>query len=124
MIYENMAESIDDDIPAMSITVYTDTTCSETIQIDKKSNDYSIYSANNFKLPRYNQGYWSLNYFRNILNANNKFKYLNNYDDGRQNSSLRSDENSLIEGKYFVVRFVFDSPFKLESLILNYNNKL
>lgn len=30
-----MAESIDDDVPAMSITVYTDTTCSETIQIDK-----------------------------------------------------------------------------------------
>ena len=51
MIYENMAESIDDEIPAMSIPVYTDTTCSETIQIDKKSNDYSIYSANNFKLP-------------------------------------------------------------------------
>ena len=35
-----------------------------------------------------------------------------------------SDNNSLIEGKYFVVRFIFDSPFKLESLILNYNNKL
>ena len=125
MIYENMAESIDYDIPAMSITVYTDTTCSETIQIDKKSNDYSIYSANSFKLPRYNQGYWSLNYFRNILNANNKFKYLNNYDDGRQNSALRSDENSLIEGKYFVVRFVFkaNKDFKLESINFNYSNK-
>ena len=133
MIYENMAESIDDDIPAMSITVYTDTTCSETIQIDKKSNDYSIYSANNFKLPRYNQGYWSLNYFRNILNVNNKFKYLGNpintnpkYNDGRQGAEYRSDENSLVEGKYFVARMYFDQQcdFKIDTISFNYKNKL
>ena len=91
-----------------------------------ESNDLSISSIESYKWPRYNQGYWSFNYFRNILN---KTPYGDDSTDINANPTPRmynydSDNNSLIEGKYFVVRFIFDSPFKLESLILNYNNKL
>ena len=32
-----------------------------------------------------------------------------------------SDENSLIKGKYFVVRFLFNDNFKLDTLQLTYN---
>ena len=39
-------------------------------------------------------------------------------------SSYMSDNNSLIEGKYFVIRFVFDDDFKFETISLNYNNKI
>lgn len=126
MVYENMAESIDTDIPAMQIMIYTDTCCSDIIHADIKSNDYSIKNPNSYQLPRYNQGYWSLSYFRNIINNNNAFKYLDNYNDGRKKASFINDENSLIEGKYFVVRFIFRAgkDFKLESINFNYSNKL
>ena len=82
----------------------------------KRSNDKSpnILEYNQYpfyKYPFYNQGVWNFNYFRNILNSkDNKTRYS-------------GDNNSLIEGKYFVVRFVFDSDFKLETLSLNYNIK-
>ena len=72
-------------------------------------------SADSYKAPRYNQGYWTANYFRNILNANKTNNEIEDYI---------SDENSLIEGKYFVIRFIFDDEFKLETISLNYNAKL
>ena len=81
------------------------------IDCRQRSNDKSVYDSNSYKYPRYNQGLWTLNYFRNILNSKNN---INKYS---------GDNNSLIEGKYFVIRFVFNSDFKLETLILNYNSK-
>lgn len=95
-----------------SIRIYTDTCISELINLKNISNNNPINDIGNYENVRYNQGRWTLNYFRNIQNSNNNI------------NSYISDENSLIEGKYFVVRFIFSSDFKLESLSLNYNNKL
>ena len=106
-----MAEDINSTTACKYLRVYTDTCMTPLNDFRKVSNNYSISDFNSYKYPRYNQGFWTFNYFRNILNSNeHKTTYV-------------SDENSLIEGKYFVVRFVFDSEFKLETLTFNYNNK-
>lgn len=129
----NMAESKDYLYPCSYLQIYTDTCQTKLLNFSKISNNYSISNPDSYKYPRFNQGYWSLNYFRNILNANNKFKYLGDpintnpkYNDGRQNAEYRSDENSLIEGKYFVVRMYFDQlcDFKIDTINFNYKHKL
>lgn len=106
-----MAEDLLDTISCKFIRIYTDTCMTPLINCMQRSNDKSVYDLDNYKYPRYNQGLWTLNYFRNILNSKNN---INKYS---------GDNNSLIEGKYFVIRFVFNSDFKLETLILNYNSK-
>lgn len=130
--------------PFDKFVIYTDSCSTKVIDYNNMSNNVSpIYderatpkfNSNSYKYPRYNQGKWTLNYFRNIENTEDVFGYLNNlpngkpkYDDGRRTSKERadyiSDNNSLIEGKYFVVRFFFDKEFKLETLSLYYDNKL
>lgn len=107
-----IAEDINFEIPCKTIRIYTDTCMTPEINCQFKSNNSSISELGSYKYPRYNQGKWSLNYFRNILNAKN---HINPYS---------SDNNSLIEGKYFVIRFTFDTDFKLETLTINYDNKL
>lgn len=129
----NMAESRDYLYPCSYLQIYTDTCQTKLLDLSNIANDYSISNPNSYKYPRFNQGYWSLNYFRNILNANNKFKYLGNptntnpkYNDGRQGAEYRSDENSLVEGKYFVARMYFNQrcDFKIDTISFNYKNKL
>lgn len=112
----NMVEEVNDSIPCKYLRIYSDTCMTPLCDCTKRSNDKSpnILEYNQYpfyKYPFYNQGVWNFNYFRNILNSkDNKTRYS-------------GDNNSLIEGKYFVVRFVFDSDFKLETLSLNYNIK-
>lgn len=107
----NMVEEVNDVVPCKYIRIYSDTCMSNLLPCTARSNDKSISALDYAKYPFYNQGTWTFNYFRNILNSkDNKVKYS-------------GDNNSLIEGKYFVVRFVFDSDFKLETLYLNYNEK-
>lgn len=102
-----LAEDLNDSKTCSHMRIYTDTCLSQLFDFNAKQND----SLNNYKYPFFNQGYWTFNYFRNIQNSNNNVdKYV-------------SDENSLIEGKYFVIRFIFDKDFKLETLTLNYNIK-
>lgn len=111
--------------PCKGLLLYTDTCTSNYIDCDiNASNAYSITDTNSYKYPRYNQGKWSLNYFRNTEATSDLFSYLTSYDDGRQNAQFRSDNNSLIEGKYVVVRFYFNKSFKLETLNINYNSKI
>ena len=128
-----MAESKDYLYPCSYLQIYTDTCQTNILDLSNLANDYSISNPNSYKYPRFNQGYWSLNYFRNVLNANNRFKYLGDtknpkpkYDDGREGAEYRSDENSLIEGKYFVARMYFDNrcDFKIDTINFNYRNKL
>lgn len=129
----NMADSKDYLYPCSYLQIYTDTCQTKLLDLSNIANDYSISNPNSYKYPRFNQGYWSLNYFRNILNANNRFKYLGDptntnpkYNDGRQEAEYRSDEYSLIEGKYFVARMYFDNrcDFKIDTISFNYKNKL
>lgn len=106
------AEDTLSSVPCNYIRIYTDTCLSPLLKTDVPSNIYSLSDSESYMYPRYNQGIWTLNYFRNILNSNgNKTPYIN-------------DENSLIEGKYFVIRFMFKEEFKLETLFLNYSNKV
>jgi hypothetical protein len=107
-----LSETFNDNHACDNIRIYTDTCLSDLINVKNISNNNSLNTADNYESVRYNQGRWTLNYFRNIQNSNNNI------------NSYISDENSLIEGKYFVVRFIFSSDFKLESLSLNYNSKL
>lgn len=132
-----MAEGNQDVYPCSQLKIYTDECVTKDLDLSDIANAYSITNPDSYKYPRYNQGYWSLNYFRNINNANNVFRYLGNptgtnptYTDGRDvpgvTPEYRSDENSLMEGKYFVARFIFDAlhDFKLETINFNYNVKL
>ena len=94
------------------IRVYSDSCCTELNNINHEDhyNDKPL-DPNVYKHPSYNQGVWSYNYLRNILDNKNT----------KQNGNLISDESSLIYGKYFVVRFVFEQgrKFKLENVIFN-----
>ena len=108
-----MAEDINNKYPCSYFRIYTDTCMTKLLDFKNISNDHNITNTNSYKYPRYNQGIWTTNYFRNILNSNNKNKL-----------TYVSDENSLIEGKYFVIRFIFDEEFKLETLTLNYDIKI
>jgi hypothetical protein len=125
----NALASSDEKYPCKTITVYTDTCSTNKLDCTNISNDKNITDINTspyYQYPRYNQGFWTLNYFRNVLNTNDNFKYLDTNYDNRLNAVYRSDNNSLIEGKYFVTRFTFDndSDFKLETINFNYDTKL
>lgn len=138
------------------LRIYTDSCVSSLFDITKKSNDYSINSRDSYMYPRFNQGYWTFNYFRDIKNIKDIFNYIRKIETERTEAERTSDQNniykrqsdgypqipnpdttinndrrysdnhSLIEGRYFVVRFVFDiiNDFKLENISLNYNNKI
>ena len=98
------------------------------------SGNQPIGNPNTYKYPRYDNGVWSMNYFRNIRKLNDIFNYLANKNKitGGEGHSATTDltpkqqrdfltqENSLIYGKYFVVRFIFNNKnFKLENIIAN-----
>ena len=100
-----LSEDLNNVDTCQHMRIYTDTCLSPLIDFTARQND----KLNNYKYPSFNQGYWTFNYFRNIQNSNGN------------TTPYKSDENSLIEGKYFVIRFVFDKEFKLERLNLNYN---
>lgn len=69
----------------------------------------TIVNPESYEYPRFNLGFWTLNYFRNTLNKP---------DTSQNNYGL---DDTLIYGKYFVVRFIFNATnnFKLENLSLN-----
>ena len=109
-----VAEDICFEVPCTFIQIYTDTCMTPLNSCAKRANDANIKSTQSYQYPRFNQGFWTFNYFRNILNSK----------EHNTMSSYMSDNNSLIEGKYFVIRFVFDDDFKFETISLNYNNKI
>lgn len=121
-----MAEPELNDKPCSSIRIYTDTCATNLISCVTKSNDFSLDASGSYEAPRFNQGKWSLNYFRNILNATDKLNYNKDIENYRQSDMYSADNNSLVEGKYFIIRFIFDGQmdFKLETIALNVTNKI
>uniref|UniRef100_A0AAU8MKV7 Stabilization protein n=1 Tax=Geladintestivirus 2 TaxID=3233134 RepID=A0AAU8MKV7_9CAUD len=113
-------ESYTGRIPCKYLRIYTDTCISYLNDFSKVSNNENFLNDNNYKYPRYNQGRWTFNYFRNILNDNNNSHFIK---ETNPSHDYTPDDNSLIEGKYFVVRFIFDTDFKLETLTINYSYK-
>ena len=110
------------------ITIYSNSCLTNTIATDGNGYDYNLFkdkdeidirrkdrdnkglnypselsiSENAYKLPVYNNGVWSLNYFRNTLNKDKI-----------------TSEQSLVYGNYIVVRFILDNNFKIENIIFN-----
>lgn len=92
-----------------------DLTCGKYMQVisDNCSSDLRNIEPternkfNNYKYPYFEKGIYNINYFRDVINK----KGINNV----------SDNESLIYGKYFIVRFAFpiDYNFKLEDVIIN-----
>lgn len=110
--------------PVNNLFVWSDSTESNVVD---SNNDASV--LNSYKGFSYDKGQWTVNYLRNILNADNIYNYPNNYQvdnkDDKGNvtqihRSLISDQNSLVYGRYFVISLMFnDKPFKLESIDIN-----
>ena len=121
--HNNMVNAEEQPYPCDKLMIYSDICESNYTNCTNISNDYNLKENGSYIYPRYNQGYWSFNYFRDITYiTEDKFKYAKNanidYD--------HSDNNSLIEGKYFVVRFVYNNniDFKLETLTIKTTNKV
>ena len=110
--------------PVNNLFVWSDSAESNVVD---SNNDASV--LNSYKGFSYDKGQWTVNYLRNILNADNIYNYPNNYQVDKQDDkgnvtqvhrSLISDQNSLVYGRYFVISLMFnDSPFKLESIDIN-----
>lgn len=110
--------------PVNNLFVWSDSAESNVVD---SNNDASV--LNSYKGFSYDKGQWTVNYLRNILNADNIYNYPNNYQvdnkDDKGNitqvhRSLISDQNSLVYGRYFVISLMFnDKPFKLESIDIN-----
>jgi len=105
------------------LRVYSDSCSTELIDVSQKDyhnadkEDYPNKNRlNDYKLPSFNNGVWTFNYLRNVFSKKNPTS-------GTLNPSMLSDNRSLIYGKYFVVRFVFEanSEFKLENVSINAN---
>lgn len=134
-------ETLNRNYPGNKLRIYTDSCSTDLIDIVKSSNAYDLYKqlithsdpeeyeevdaldktkthnitnniSESYKFPRYNLGKWSFNYFRDILNVV-----------GPHNTGV-SDNSSLLYGKYFIFRFIFDCDvnFKFENLSININN--
>ena len=104
-----------------SLKLYSDSCNTDLIPLNKIENDYNTTNNNKHEFPRFNCGIWSLNYFRNIRNNN----FNSNNQNIDENSIINySHDNSLIYGKYFVLRMLFDSKnnFKFENVNFNIEN--
>lgn len=110
--------------PVNNLFVWSDSAESNVVD---SNNDASV--LNSYKGFSYDKGQWTVNYLRNILNADNIYNYPNNYQVDKKDDkcnvtqvhrSLISDQNSLVYGRYFVISLMFnDKPFKLESIDIN-----
>ena len=105
-------ENLNRHYPGNYIRIYSDSCCTDLINCSNATSEANASLASRYAMikPIYNQGAWSLNVFRNILD---------NTDITQSGSP--ADNKSLIYGKYFIVRFVFNAGinFKLENVSFN-----
>ena len=83
---------------------------------------------NNVKGFKFERGTWNFNYFRDVLNDTDQYEYHDNNSHGShedsegnvQSRTVRSDLNSLVYGRYFIVvlRFIETTPVKLEDIFV------
>lgn len=113
--------------PGNKIRIYSDITNTELVSlVDNNgyaiiSNDKALDNPNSWKNIRYNCGIWSMNYFRDISHRTDIFDYNENVP--LSNSRNLHQEDSLIYGKYFIIRFIFTNRnFKIENIILKMND--
>ena len=93
--------------PVKEFFITTDE-CQSTSILTTTDDNARPNSLLDYKGFKYNLGFWTTNYFRNKLNANNVYKYPN------------ADNNSLVYGKYFILTFGFiQKPIKFENVLIN-----
>lgn len=135
------------------LDVYTDETQAINLKLSDSSNDTDESNRNNFnhyddyKFAKFDKGSWNFNYFRNGFNRGNtelsetelvracNYIYYNpstkqnevhviTEEDLKKSPLYKSDNRSLIYGKYIVTRFIFNNDdathrFKLENITFN-----
>lgn len=135
------------------LDVYTDETQAINLKLSNGSNDTDENNRNTFnhyddyKFAKFDKGSWNFNYFRNGFNRGNtelsetelvracNYIYYNpstkqnevhsiTEEDLKKSPLYKSDNRSLIYGKYIVTRFIFNNDdaahrFKLENITFN-----
>lgn len=135
------------------LDVYTDETQAINLKLSDGSNDTDENNRNTFnhyddyKFAKFDKGSWNFNYFRNGFNRGNtelsetelvracNYIYYNpstkqnevhviTEKDLKKSPLYKSDNRSLIYGKYIVTRFIFNNDnaahrFKLENITFN-----
>lgn len=136
------------------LDVYTDETQAINLKLSDGSNDTDENNRNAFnhyddyKFAKFDKGSWNFNYFRNGFNRGNtelsetelvracNYIYYNpstkqnevhviTEEDLKKSPLYKSDNRSLIYGKYIVTRFIFNNDdddvhrFKLENITFN-----
>lgn len=135
------------------LDVYTDETQAINLKLSDGSNDTdennkdSFNHYNDYKFAKFDKGSWNFNYFRNGFNGGNNelskdelaracnYIYYNpstkqnevhtiTEEDLKKSPLYKSDNRSLIYGKYIVTRFIFNNDnaahrFKLENITFN-----
>lgn len=133
--------------------VYTDETQAINLKLSDGSNDTDENNRNTFnhyddyKFAKFDKGSWNFNYFRNGFNRDNtelsetelvracNYIYYNpstkqnevhviTEEELKKSPLYKSDNRSLIYGKYIVTRFIFNNDdaahrFKLENITFN-----
>lgn len=119
----NAAEEINSKYGGDKIRIYSDQCHTLLIDLvdDNHNSIQSNVSVNYYKYPRFDSGIWSLNYFRDVKNRKDLFNYNENVP--LSNKRELYQEDSLLYGKYFVIRIIFKNKnFKLENVVFNMNN--
>lgn len=135
------------------LDVYTDETQTINLKLSDGSNDTdennkdSFNHYDDYKFAKFDKGSWNFNYFRNGFNGGNNelskdelaracnYIYYNpstkqnevhaiTEEDLKNSPLYKSDNRSLIYGKYIVARFIFNNDdaahrFKLENITFN-----
>ncbi len=135
------------------LDVYTDETQAINLKLSDGSNDTDENNRNTFnhyddyKFAKFDKGSWNFNYFKNGFNRGNtelsetelvracNYIYYNpstkqnevhviTEEDLKKSPLYKSDNRSLIYGKYIVTRFIFNNDdaahrFKLENITFN-----
>lgn len=135
------------------LDVYTDETQAINLKLSDSSNDTDENNRDTFnhyddyKFAKFDKGSWNFNYFRNGFNRGNtelsetelvracNYIYYNpstkqnevhaiTEEDLKKSPLYKSDNRSLIYGKYIVTRFIFNNDdaahrFKLENITFN-----
>lgn len=135
------------------LDVYTDETQAINLKLSDGSNDTdennkdAFNHYDDYKVAKFDKGSWNFNYFRNGFNGGNNelskdelvrdcnYIYYNpstkqnevhtiTEEDLKKSPLYKSDNRSLIYGKYIVARFIFNNDdathrFKLENITFN-----
>lgn len=135
------------------LDVYTDETQAINLKLSDGSNDTdennkdAFNHYDDYKFAKFDKGSWNFNYFRNGFNGSNNelskdelaracnYIYYNpntkqnevhtiTEEDLKKSPLYKSDNRSLIYGKYIVARFIFNNDdathrFKLENITFN-----